>query len=257
MFKLNYYYKSILQPIFLYGCLIGLTTILILFINFFLDLKIDIEHIQISFDLSLLIIILLYFNLSKDEIPNIISVDFKEILLIAALSLLISISFAYYNYSYFYRSYIMNDFNFSIEFEISNIQNYNYYSLLRILLILPVLEEIFYRYILFKKFNLRLPAFISIFISSLLFSLTHLDFENFSAIAIVGVTLGYVYHITKKILIPILIHFGINFLNIFTNYSDTGLTSLYAILLFIVSNIVIVLLVCSFNKTKSFNHKGY
>jgi|GEM_PF-6936551 len=151
----------------------------------------------------------------------------------------------------------MNDFNFSIEFEISNIQNYNYYSLLRILLILPVLEEIFYRYILFKKFNLRLPAFISIFISSLLFSLTHLDFENFSAIAIVGVTLGYVYHITKKILIPILIHFGINFLNIFTNYSDTGLTSLYAILLFIVSNIVIVLLVCSFNKTKSFNHKDY
>jgi|GEM_PF-5765991 len=112
MFKLNYYYKSILQPIFLYGCLIGLTTILILFINFFLDLKIDIEHIQISFDLSLLIIILLYFNLSKDEIPNIISVDFKEILLIAALSLLISISFAYYNYSYFYRLRPLHGKNF-------------------------------------------------------------------------------------------------------------------------------------------------
>lgn len=81
--------------------------------------------------------------------------------------------------------------------------------------ILPITEEIIYRGFLFLILDRFFRRPIVIFISSLLFTLAHFWFKDFSFISFLmffffGTILGYVYHRTENLLVTILWHLSIN-----------------------------------------------
>lgn len=74
----------------------------------------------------------------------------------------------------------------------------------------PVLEEIVFRKVifgtLFKKYNF----WISAIISSLIFSIAHMEFEHILLYAAMGMTFAFLYAKTKRIIVPIISHVLMN-----------------------------------------------
>ncbi|GEL06956.1 CPBP family intramembrane glutamic endopeptidase [Salisediminibacterium halotolerans] len=74
----------------------------------------------------------------------------------------------------------------------------------------PIMEEIVFRQVIFgslyKKFNFWIAALTSGFI----FALVHMDFEHLLIYLSMGVVFAYLYVKTKRIIVPILAHVGIN-----------------------------------------------
>lgn len=90
----------------------------------------------------------------------------------------------------------------------------NFYSLIRVLIIVPILEELFYRKIILTNVLKKYNFYIAIAFSSLLFSVGHLDFENSLVFFVFGLILGTTYLYTKNIKISILFHMIVNILTI-------------------------------------------
>lgn len=239
---------SVLEAIILYIILIVLISIFTSIFYFYFDSKIKLQHIQISIDLGFIILVSVYLIFTKERLPLLKKINFKLLIMSLFLILLLSIFFAYFNPSFFLESYYTNSFSFVLKFDSSLIEKYDFYKLFRILFLLPILEEIFYRHILQKKLNKKLPLFFAIVISSLFFSLTHLDFDNFLGMTLIGIILGYIYNKTNNMAIPILIHIGINFLNIFTIYNEQSLNNSLSLSIFFILNIIIFLLVYNFDE---------
>lgn len=86
-----------------------------------------------------------------------------------------------------------------------------YYSF-RTILLIPILEELYYRRIIQKMISEKYNSVIAILISSLLFSLGHMDIEHIYMAFISGIILGYFYLKTKNIIMPILLHSLFNIL---------------------------------------------
>ncbi len=99
--------------------------------------------------------------------------------------------------------------NLFIPENLSVIENYN---LFRIIILTPVLEEVFYRRLILNSLSKKINILSSLIISSLFFAFGHLDLDNFIFFFIGGVLLGYTYLYTKKIIYPILLHCVINIL---------------------------------------------
>lgn len=109
---------------------------------------------------------------------------------------------------------------------------------------MPILEELYYRRILLNSISIKFNSFIAILISSLLFSIGHLDFENTFQFFIMGLILGYFYLKTKKIGLSILLHAFINFFGIFILYKDIsleGFNRLYLVFYLVVIVLIIFL----------------
>jgi len=77
-------------------------------------------------------------------------------------------------------------------------------------LIGPIIEELVFRKALFgslaKKMNLHVAAVIS----ALIFALIHFDFEHTLIYFVMGLVFTFLYVQTKRIIIPILAHMGMN-----------------------------------------------
>ncbi len=86
------------------------------------------------------------------------------------------------------------------------------FKYLSILIISPIAEELFYRKIMFSKLIEYYSLPISLLITSLLFSLIHADLQNFIPLFFFGVIAGYIYYITRSVIICILFHFVYNLL---------------------------------------------
>jgi uncharacterized protein len=77
-------------------------------------------------------------------------------------------------------------------------------------LIAPILEEIIFRRIIFKKLYNHLPFIISAMISSVLFAFMHGDLPFFLSYFLIGFIFCYLYKRTNSILVPILTHMLMN-----------------------------------------------
>lgn len=77
-------------------------------------------------------------------------------------------------------------------------------------LIAPILEEIVFRRILFKKLFERFPFIISAGISSAIFAFMHGDLPFFLSYFLIGFIFCYLYKRTNSILVPILTHMFMN-----------------------------------------------
>lgn len=73
-------------------------------------------------------------------------------------------------------------------------------------LIGPFLEEIIFRKIIFGELYKKMNFFPAALISSIIFSLAHMEFEHLLLYCAIGFTFSYLYVRTNKIIIPILAH---------------------------------------------------
>jgi len=82
-------------------------------------------------------------------------------------------------------------------------------SLITIVILAPLLEEIIYRRVIFRRLNIRFSFIFSSVISSLVFGIGHELLAILSAI-IFGITCCILYRKYKNLLVPIAVHFGNN-----------------------------------------------
>lgn len=74
----------------------------------------------------------------------------------------------------------------------------------------PILEEIVFRKIIFGTLYQRLNFFLSALISSVIFSLAHMELEHTLLYSAMGFTFAFLYVKTKRIIVPIFAHVAMN-----------------------------------------------
>lgn len=74
----------------------------------------------------------------------------------------------------------------------------------------PILEELVFRKILFGTFYKRMNFFFAAILSSLLYSVAHMEFTHIFIYMFMGIVLAFLYVWTKRIIVPILVHMAIN-----------------------------------------------
>ncbi len=87
-----------------------------------------------------------------------------------------------------------------------------------VLIIGPVVEEVLYRRIIFVKLKKHYSLLVSVLISSILFSVFHMDINNLVPAFIAGIFFAYVYHITKSLTVVIVFH---SLDNLMINFATT------------------------------------
>jgi membrane protease YdiL (CAAX protease family) len=122
----------------------------------------------------------------------------------------------------------------------------------------PIFEELIFRGIMLDGLLKRYNAWKSILVTSLLFGLVHLNPWQFLAGLFLGLFIGWIYHETKSLAMPILIHAVANFcgylVRLFSS-PDAALEELYGgtiNLTVIVSMSVVSIAVCLYYLRKGF-----
>ncbi|TCT18943.1 hypothetical protein EDD68_12051 [Melghiribacillus thermohalophilus] len=82
----------------------------------------------------------------------------------------------------------------------------------------PILEEIVFRKILFGTFYKKMNFFLAALLSSLIFGIIHMEPEHLLIYASMGLVFAYLYVKTKRIIVPIMAHLGMNSLAVMTQY---------------------------------------
>ncbi len=157
------------------------------------------------------------------------------------------------------REYFINLFENRLKILAFNISEFRLSTLIRfigIVLIVPIFEEIFWRKqilgLLLKKYS---PV-ISIIVSSLLFALGHLRFNDIVSLFIWGLLFALVYYLTKSLESSILLHSLSNLSSFFLENKFVGITGLLIlkyILILAGSLIVIFLIIRYFSKNFKMN----
>ena len=110
------------------------------------------------------------------------------------------------------------DLEFSLKNFNETYNNYNFinlYGIIRILILVPTLEEIFYRRIILNSLLEKHSAFFAIIVSSIMFSIGHADFNNSLIFLGFGCTLGLLFWKTRNVYYSIALHILINMLTLF------------------------------------------
>ncbi len=94
-------------------------------------------------------------------------------------------------------------------------ENQNSYSSLFLLFILaiiiaPLAEELVFRAIVYRFIKNRAPAFLAMLLSSILFSLLHMNVVSFFSLVIVGISLCLAYEMSGNIMVPVFFHSAFN-----------------------------------------------
>jgi len=173
----------------------------------------------ISIDLGFLIVVCFYtYYYRNNPFEDIKIPNFRNIMVCIFVTGLIVIIWPFLDLSDLIGKIINKEkiYTHSLQkktWDLTSFQQSYYY--LRTLLLMPILEETFYRKIILKKINKKYKTIIAILISSFLFSLGHLDYAFFSTAFFIGIILSLVYIQTKNLVIPIIIHSLINLSNNF------------------------------------------
>lgn len=88
-------------------------------------------------------------------------------------------------------------------------------------IIAPILEEIIFRKIVFGSFYKRMNFFLAALLSAFVFAVVHWDFEHLLIYIAMGFVFAFLYVRTKRILVPILVHAGMNTLVVLAQYNLT------------------------------------
>jgi membrane protease YdiL (CAAX protease family) len=70
----------------------------------------------------------------------------------------------------------------------------------------PIVEEVLFRGLLQKSLSYRLPIWVAIGISALVFGAMHMDLYAFPVLAMMGAIFGLLYHLTGSLRVTILAH---------------------------------------------------
>lgn len=163
---------------------------------------------------TLFIIILLYkFRVNKNKLLLMIKdyikkVDIKELGGVVATQLCLSmgISLLLIGIVYFSFPNILNDL--LSESSVEEVYNYSglFISMLITVICAPIMEELFFRAIIFKRISRKSNIYLGMIVSSLVFGLLHIELAIIGAF-IFGIACCILYIKYKNILIPMTIHF--------------------------------------------------
>ena len=180
---------------------------LIYSLNFFNIGKFDIGFINI------IIILFFVFRLRnhlfelKSDFSGIFSIiPFKEILVIVMLNIFFSYGMLYLSNYIAHLIPINSIFSFLIPSKSIGNGSMGIFSLVSVVLISPVAEELMFRGVFLNKLRLIVPTLFAILISSLLFASLH-SFGSITSAFVFGICMALLYLKTDNILVPILAHF--------------------------------------------------
>ncbi|WP_416148611.1 lysostaphin resistance A-like protein [Salipaludibacillus sp. HK11] len=74
----------------------------------------------------------------------------------------------------------------------------------------PIIEELVFRMVIFGSLFKRFGFWIAAISSGLIFAVVHWDFEHLLVYLAMGIVFAYLYVKTKRIIVPIMAHVGIN-----------------------------------------------
>ncbi|MFD1413327.1 CPBP family intramembrane glutamic endopeptidase [Oceanobacillus jeddahense] len=83
----------------------------------------------------------------------------------------------------------------------------------------PILEEIIFRKIIFGSLYKKMNFFFAAFISALIFAVIHWDFLHILVYTAMGFVFAFLYVQTKRIIVPIIVHAGMNTLVVLAQFS--------------------------------------
>jgi hypothetical protein len=176
-------------------------------------------NVQIAIDLSLLIVINLgFFFFFKEQNTAIIksNLSIKNTILFLLLTFVWVLMSPLFKYPFLSNSFNLSEIKLSLEniyFSIDKI-TFSGYHFLRLLLITPLLEELFFRKLILSKLNFNLGYYKSIIITSILFSISHLDINNLLFFFIGSLILCSIYLKTNKLIYSFLFHVLMNLLSL-------------------------------------------
>lgn len=117
-------------------------------------------------------------------------------------------------------------------------------SIFLVLFVAPVMEELFFRGIIYGTMRKYLNAWVALFVSAFLFSVTHGTLVHLFGTFVFGLFAAIIMDLTNSIKWPILIHFGYNFLTlILGNMRVTGILVSSITVILVDMTLVVVLLV--------------
>lgn len=82
----------------------------------------------------------------------------------------------------------------------------------------PILEEIVFRKVIFGSLYKRMNFFFAAIISSLIFGVIHLDLTHLLIYTSMGFVFAFLYVKTKRIIVPIIVHMGMNSITVFAQW---------------------------------------
>ncbi|ATD54337.1 type II CAAX endopeptidase family protein [Clostridium chauvoei] len=119
-----------------------------------------------------------------------------------------------------------------------------FFSVLHILILAPICEEIFFRGIIFAKLKNIMPLSLAIFIQAFLFGFLHGGLSGHIIQALIitisGIVLGLVYHYTENLSMSISFHFINNFIVMILNILDFDINPIFCILISILLLIIYI-----------------
>lgn len=88
-------------------------------------------------------------------------------------------------------------------------------------IIAPILEEIIFRKIVFGSLYKRMNFFLAALLSALIFGVVHMDLTHLLLYTAMGFVFAFLYVKTKRIIVPIIVHAGMNSFVVLMQYSLT------------------------------------
>lgn len=241
--------KKLIKTISIWVFLILILLVLIVTSTYLFGLEANILILNICIDLSLVIVVFSYLIYHKiNLLKEIRKITIFDALFCSLIVLLFSLVVEFYNLPHLISTLKTEKINFSTNFNLNKMFNLSTYEILRMLILMPILEEILYRNILLKRFSSFLHYSISIIITSIMFSLFHFDPNNFIGIFLAGIILGTIFHYTKNLILVIYSHSIYNLLILTLTNSESSIKFEFGILLIIFANILIIGLLYFFSK---------
>lgn len=193
---------------------------------------------------SLIILARLYrVNLRK----QIRSVDIKLVLLFFVITIIIFINILPLTNPIDFIEKILHKRIIFHKIEHNIISYLGYYGFIKIVVFIPILEELIFRGIFLNQFLKRYSVKQSLLYSSIIFAVFHLKPFAIGFLFLYGLFFGYAYYKTNSLITPILLHMVINFMATITTaqYFELSAGTLSIYILFLGVSIFTILMIFS------------
>ncbi|SFJ65457.1 hypothetical protein SAMN02910355_3525 [Terrisporobacter glycolicus] len=214
---------------------------------------IDNDNLLSLISTSLFILVLLYkFRVNKNKLQLMVKDYFKKVnikelgsVIATQLCLSMGISLLSIGIVYFTFPNMLNEL--LSESSVSEVSTYTglFISMLITVVGAPIMEELFFRAIIFKRISRKFNIYIGMAISSLVFGLLHIELAVIGAF-VFGIACCTLYIKYKNILIPMTVHFFNNLiaflpqLNIHSATNTTPLTNTDAMVSLLFGSVLFV-----------------
>ena len=175
-------------------------------LKFFDIIKIDVGVINSIIILFFVFKLRDYFFEFKSDFFSVFSVvSFKEMIMIVLMNIFFSYGMLYLS-GYILHGVPADYFSFLIATKSICVEFAGIFSLISIVLISPIAEELIFRGVFLNKLRFIVPTIFAVLVSALLFASLH-GFGSIISAFVFGICMALLYLKTDNILVPILAHF--------------------------------------------------